>query len=87
MKNKSRFLKGKVMSIKESKELEFAIFCIENVASFLNQDPQEVYKLLTKDSNILNSYIVPEYEMLHTQSKEYIVNDIVEFMKESGVIE
>jgi len=75
------------MSIKESKELEFAIFCIENVASFLNQDPQEVYKLLTKDSNILNSYIVPEYEMLHTQSKEYIVNDIVEFMKESGVIE
>ena len=75
------------MSIKESKELEFVIFCIENVASFLNQEPQEVYKLLTKDSNILNSYIVPEYEMLHTQSKEYIVNDIVEFMKESGVIE
>ena len=74
------------MSIKESRELEFAIFCIENVASFLKKDPQEVYKLLTKDSNILNSYIVSEYEMLHTQSKEYIVNDIVEFMKESGVI-
>lgn len=75
------------MNIKDSKELEFAIFCIENVADFLGRDAREVYKLLTEESNILNSYIVPEYEMLHTQSKEYIVNDIVEFMKESGVIE
>ena len=75
------------MNIKDSKELEFAIFCIENIASFLGRDAREVYKLLTEESDILNSYIVPEYEMLHTQSKEYIVNDIVEFMKESGVIE
>ena len=74
------------MNIKDSKELEFAIFCIENVASFLGRDAREVYKLLTEESDILNSYIVPEYEMLHTQSKEYIVNDIVEFMKESGVL-
>lgn len=42
--------------------------------------------MLTEDSNILYDYIVPEYEMLHTQSKEYIVNDIVDFMKEKGVI-
>lgn len=75
------------MNIKDSKELEFAIFCIENVASFLGRDAREVYKLLTEESDILNSYIVPEYEILHTQSKEYIVNDIVEFMKERGVIE
>ena len=75
------------MSIKDSKELEFAIFCIENVAGFLGRDAREVYKLLTEESDILNSYIVPEYEILHTQSKEYIVNDIVEFMKERGVIE
>lgn len=75
------------MNIKDSKELEFAIFCIENVAVFLGRDTQEVYKMLAEDSDILHSYIVPEYEMLHTQSKEYIVNDIVDFMKESGVIE
>ena len=72
--------------IYNSKELEFAIFCIENIAIFLKKDAQEVYKMLTEDSNILNTYIVPEYEMLHTQSKEYIVNDIIDFMRESGVI-
>lgn len=73
------------MNIKDSKELEFAIFCIENVAGFLGRDAGEVYKLLTEESDILNSYIVPEYEMLHTQSMEYIVNDIVEFMKDQNL--
>ena len=72
--------------IKNNKELEFVIFCIENVAIFLKKNGQEVYKMLTKDSNILYDYIVPEYEMLHTQSKEYIVNEIIDVMKESGVM-
>lgn len=69
-----------------SNELEFAIFCIENVASTLERDSRDVYEMLTKKSDILYSYIVPEYEMLHTQGKEYIVNDIIEFMKKRGVI-
>ena len=68
------------------KELEFAIFCIENVALFLKMDAQEVYKMLTEESEILYHYIIPEYEMLHTQGKEYIVNDIIDLMKEKGVL-
>lgn len=56
------------MSIENSRELEFAIFCIENVAVSLEKDAKDVFALLTKESNILDSYIVPEYEMLHTQS-------------------
>lgn len=68
-----------------SKELEFAIFCIENVAIRLNADAQKVYAVLTEQTDILNGYIIPEYEVLHTQSKEYIVEDIIEVMKERGV--
>lgn len=67
------------------KELEFAIFCIENVASFLAIDAEKVYKMLTVDSDILNAYIIPEYEILHTQSREYIVKDIIGIMKEKGL--
>ena len=55
-----------------SRELEFAIFCIENVASRLNVDAQKVYAALTEQTNILNEYIIPEYEVLHTQSKDYL---------------
>ena len=68
-----------------SRELEFAIFCIENIASRLHVDAQKVYVALSEQTNILNDYIIPEYEVLHTQSKDYIVNDIIDVMHERGV--
>lgn len=68
-----------------SKELEFAIFCIENIAIKLNNSGQDVYKMLTEETNILNDYIIPCYDVLHTQDKNYIINDIIELMKEKGV--
>ena len=72
-------------NIENSKELEFAIFCIENIAIKLGVNAEVVYDALTEKSNILNDYIIPEYEMLHTQGKEYIVDDIIEVMKERNV--
>ena len=71
--------------IKDSRELEFAIFCIENVAVKLGANAERVYQAFTEKSNILNGYIVPEYEVLHTQSREYIVDDLLNVMKERGV--
>lgn len=65
-----------------SRELEFAIFCIENVASKLHVDAQKVYAALTEQTDILQEYIIPEYEVLHTQGKDYIVDDIIDVMKE-----
>ena len=46
---------------------------------------EKVYDAFTAKSNILNGYIVPEYEVLHTQSREYIVDDLLDVMKERGV--
>lgn len=71
--------------IKDMQELEFAIFCIENIADKLKKTADQIYVMLTEKSNILHDYIVPEYEILHTQGKEYIINDIIEVMKERGV--
>ena len=71
--------------IKNSNELEFAVFCIENVAARLGVNAEQFYEAFTEKSDILNGYIVPEYEILHTQSKEYIVEDLLDVMKERGV--
>ena len=65
--------------IETADELEFAVFCIEHVHA------EAVYKAFTGQSDILHGYIIPEYEILHTQSKDYIVNDILELMEERGV--
>ena len=66
--------------------LEFAVFCIENLAESLGVHGEQVYKALTEKSDILYGYIVPEYETLHTQSREYIVQDILDVMRERGVV-
>ena len=66
--------------------LDFAIFCIEGVDERLQLPGNVVYDLLTRKSHILNDYIVSSYDVLHTQSKQNVVDDIVSFMKEEGVI-
>ncbi len=78
---------GKLKSepIHNADELEFAIFCIENVAIELGVNAERVYRVFTENSDILNGYIIPCYEVLHSQSKEYIVNDVISFMQEKGV--
>ena len=69
-----------------SKELELAIFCIENIEIKLNISGQDVYKMLTEETNILNNYIIPCYDVLHTQDKNYIVDDVIEVMKENSLL-
>ena len=47
-------------NIRKSRELEFAIFCIENVAAKLGVSAEKVYNALAEKSDILNDYIIPE---------------------------
>ena len=68
------------------KELEFSVFCIENIAERLGRKGEDVYRLLTVSSNVLYDYIVPNYESLHTQGKEYIIDDIVEYLAIKGLL-
>jgi len=62
------------------KTLNFTIFCIGSVAEYLKMNARDVYHLM-QDASIITDYIVPGYDVLHTFSKEYIVEDLVEFMK------
>ena len=55
--------------IRTTNELEFAFFCIESIAEKVHKD----------------TYIVPLYDILHTQSKQYIVDDILTVMKDRGI--
>lgn len=67
------------------RELDFAVYCIENVAAALGKPSGDIYRALSGDGGILHQYIVPSYDVLHTQGKDYIVNDIMEVMSERGV--
>ena len=69
-----------------AEQLFFAVFCIESVADDLGTTGDKVYRLLSDDSVILDDYIIPSYDALHTQGKEYIVNDIKELMRKKGLL-
>ena len=49
----------------------------------LHVDAQKVYVALTEQTDILQEYIIQEYEALHTQGKDYIADDIIDTMRES----
>lgn len=73
-------------NIKNINELEFVIFCIDGIAAQLGKSTEEVYTALAEKSNILNGYVVSNYDILHTQGKAYIIEDIIEVMEKEGVV-
>ena len=66
--------------------MEFAVFCIENLARRRHKPPEAVYASLADRSDLLGSYVVPSYVFLHTQDKEYILDDIGRAMAVKGVL-
>jgi len=65
----------------------FAVFCIEALAGELGTTGDKIYKMLTEDSDILDGYIIPYYDALHTQGKSYIVRELKELMQKRGVLQ
>ena len=67
-------------------QLNFTVFCVGGISDALKMNAGKVYRLL-RDSGILKEYIVPSYDVLHTFSKEYLIEDLVSYMKEKGVLQ
>jgi len=64
-------------------ELDFSIFIIYSLAEGWKKTPAKVYQILNS-TGVLDNYIIKCYDSLHTLGKEYLVEDITEFVKEKG---
>lgn len=65
-------------------ELGFSIFILYSLADKWNKTPAVVYNILNS-TGILDNYVIPGYDVLHTLGKEYLVEDITEYVREKGV--
>ena len=65
--------------------LEFITYCISGLSLRLNLPQSEVYSKL-KTSGILYDYLIPSYDVLHTFSSAYLMEDLEDFMREKGVL-
>jgi hypothetical protein len=66
------------------KEMDFSVFLIHKLAGAWGKSTPETYKILT-DSNILDDYIFPCFDTLHTLGAEYLIEDITGFVHEKGI--
>ncbi len=68
----------------EKKELTFVVFILHALGQHWNMTTPEVYDILNS-TGILDDYIIKFYDVLHTLGKEYLVEDITEFVREKGI--
>lgn len=66
--------------------LNFVTLCISKLAETLNTTQREVYIKL-KSSGILDGYLIPSYDVLHTFSLRYVLEDLTDYMKQKGVLQ
>lgn len=65
--------------------IDFVTYCIGNLSRRLGLTQRDVYERLNS-SGILEGYIVACYDVLHTFGKEYLMQDLTDYMKEKGVL-
>ena len=63
--------------------MEFVIYMIHACARKWRQSPAMVYHRLSQH-NCISNYLVPHYDVLHTQGTDYVVLDIEEFIGTRG---
>lgn len=68
----------------EKKELTFVVFILHALGQHWNMTTPEVYDILNS-TGILDDYIIKCYDVLHTLGKEYLVENITEFVREKGI--
>ncbi|MBR4164533.1 MAG: DUF3791 domain-containing protein [Solobacterium sp.] len=62
----------------------FVVYMIHACANKWHKMPSDIYKLLQK-TGCIDHYLVPHYDILHTQGTDYIVEDIKEYLQIRGV--
>lgn len=68
-----------------TERLDFITFCVGSLADALHMSASQVYSAL-RLSGVLNDYIVPCYDVLHTFGKDYLVEELTEVLKERGAL-
>lgn len=62
----------------------FVVYMIHKCAHQWGMAPSKVYQML-EDSGCIQTYLVPHYEVLHTQSSGYVLDDIQQFLQQRGM--
>ncbi len=76
-----RFRKScNALSTFDGRRIHFAVMAIESGARKLGVTSREMHDRLKKQ-NLIHTRLIGRYDLLHTQSREWVADDIVETLK------
>ena len=64
--------------------LSFVVYMIHRCADQWGLSPSGVYRIL-EGSGCIRDYLVPHYDVLHTQSSRYVLEDIQKYLQKRGI--
>ena len=64
--------------------MRFVVYMIHKCANTWGLSPSRVYQMLN-ESGCIQKYLVPYYDVLHTQSSGYVLEDIQQYLKNKGI--
>ena len=67
-------------------ETEFVVFCIEELAVACDIPSRDMYHLLSYKTKMIEEYIVPNYEVLHSMGRDKIVEELKSLLQKKGVL-
>ena len=67
----------------DKKSLDFTIFVLYQLADAWHVPAYKAYEIL-EQSGALKNYLIPCYDVLHTQGSQYLVEDLTEYVHEKG---
>lgn len=68
----------------DNESFSFVVYMIHACANKWGKLPSEVYSILSQ-TDCIDKFLVANYDILHTQSTDYIVEDISEYLGNRGV--
>ena len=71
------------MDSRTKSEIEFTVFLLHHLSRAWGKSVPDTYQVLA-DTDILGGYIIPCYDVLHTQGERYLLDDITSFARERG---
>ena len=66
------------------REIDFSVFVLHHLARAWNMPVPDTYSALN-EAGIIEGYLVPCYDVLHTLGSEYLVEDLTDLARERGV--
>ena len=73
-------MENKIQLSKEEIVMGFVASCIEDVADTLGVDYYEVYRRMDAVM-MIDEYIIPNYEVLHSESRKNVTEGLIDTLK------